>query len=66
MRRIAVSVIDRPSDTEAQVRVEYVYSKRNEIQNVSLRKESARWKIIKVAGAEQIKTLLPFGSAVTD
>jgi hypothetical protein len=63
---VAVSVIDRPSDTEAQVRVEYVYSNRNEIQNVSLRKESSRWKIVKVAGAEQIKTLLPFGSAVTD
>jgi hypothetical protein len=46
--------------------VEYIYGNRNEVQNVYLRKESSRWRIEKVAGAEQIKTLLPFGSAVTD
>jgi len=63
---VAVSVTDRASDTEVQVRVEYVYGNRNEIQSVYLRKESARWRIVKIAGAEQIKTLLPFGSAVTD
>jgi hypothetical protein len=63
---VAVSVTDRPSDSEAQVRVEYVYSNRNEVQSIYLRKESSRWRIVKVAGAEQIKTLLPFGSAVTD
>jgi hypothetical protein len=62
---VAVSVTDRSSDNEAQVRVEYVYSNRNEVQTVYLRKNS-RWRIVKVAGAEQVKTLLPFGSAVTD
>jgi hypothetical protein len=62
---VAVSVTDRPSDTEAQLRVEYVYSNRNEVQNIYLRKD-ARWRIVKVAGSEQVKTLLPFGSAVTD
>jgi len=62
---VAVSVTDRPSDTEAQLRVEYVYGNRNEVQSVYLRKDS-RWRIVKVAGAEQVKTLLPFGSAVTD
>jgi hypothetical protein len=62
---VAVSVTDRPSDTEAQARVEYVYDNRNEVQRVFLRKES-RWRIVKVAGAEQVKTLLPFGTTVTD
>jgi hypothetical protein len=62
---VAVSVTDRPSDVEAQVRVEYVYGNRNEVQSVYLRKDS-RWRIVKVAGAEQVKTLLPFGSAVSD
>jgi hypothetical protein len=62
---VAVSVTDRPSDTEAQVRVEYVYGNRNEVQSVYLRKD-LRWRIVKVAGSEQIKTLEPFGSAVTD
>jgi hypothetical protein len=60
-----VSVTDRPTDTEAQVRVEYVYGNRNEVQSVYLRKD-LRWRIVKVAGSEQIKTLEPFGSAVTD
>jgi hypothetical protein len=63
---VAVSVTDRPSDTEAQLRVEYVYSNRNEVQSVYLRKESSRWKIVKVAGSEQVKTLVPYGSAVTE
>jgi hypothetical protein len=62
---VAVSVTDRPSETEAQLRVEYVYGNRNEVQSVYLRKDS-RWRIVKVAGAEQVKTLLPFGSGVTD
>jgi hypothetical protein len=62
---VAVSVTDHPSDTEAQVRVEYVYGNRNEVQSVYLRKDS-RWRIVKVSGSEQVKTLLPFGSAVTD
>lgn len=63
---VAVSVTDRPSDTEAQLRVEYVYSNRNEVQTVYLRKESSRWRIVKVAASEQIKTLIPYGSAVTE
>lgn len=62
---VAVSVTDRPSDTEAQLRVEYVYGNRNEVQSVYLRKDS-RWRIVKVAAAEQVKTLLPFGSTVKD
>jgi hypothetical protein len=63
---VAVSVTDRPSDTEAQLRVEYVYSNRNEVQNLFLRKESLRWRIVKVAGSEQVKTLIPYGTAVTE
>jgi hypothetical protein len=63
---VAVSVTDRPSDAEAQVRVEYVYRNRNEVQSVYLRKEASRWRIVKVAGAEQVKAPVPYGSAVTD
>jgi hypothetical protein len=63
---VAVSVTDRPSQTEATVRVEYVYSGHNEVQDVYLRKGSSGWKIVKVANAEPAKTLFPFGTAVTD
>ncbi len=62
---VAVSITDRPSDSEAQVRVAYVYGNRNEAQSVYLRKDS-RWRIVKVSGSEQVKILLPFGSTVTD
>jgi len=63
---VAVSVIDRPSVEEARVRVEYVYSDRNEAQNLSLKTEGNHWKIVTVTSAEPIKTLIPFGTVVTD
>ena len=62
---IAVMVTDR-GDDQALVRLEYVYNDRNEVQNVELRKEGSRWKIAKVDGAQQIKTLIPYGTPVTD
>ncbi len=46
--------------------MEYVYKDRNEVQFVYLQKEGANWKIYRVDGAERIKTLVPYGSAVTD
>jgi hypothetical protein len=63
---VAVSVADRSGDAEIKARVEYVYLDRNEVQNLYLRKESSRWKIFKIAGADQLKTMLPFGTAVSD
>jgi hypothetical protein len=63
---VAISVADRPSDSEVQARVEYVYANRNEVQSLYLRKEASRWRIFKIAGSDQIKTLVPFGSAVGD
>jgi hypothetical protein len=50
----------------AKVRVEYVYRDRNEVQFVYLSRSSSGWKISRVDGAERIKTLVPFGTAVTD
>jgi hypothetical protein len=63
---VAVSLADRASESEVTARVEYVYANRNEVQSLSLRKEDSRWRIFKIAGADQIKTLVPFGSTVTD
>jgi hypothetical protein len=62
---IAVMVTDR-GDEQAIVRLEYVYNDRNEVQNVELKKEGIRWKIFKVEGAQPIKTLIPYGTPVTD
>jgi hypothetical protein len=63
---VAVTVTDRPSPEEAQVRVDYVYSDRNEVQKLYLKREGERWRILKVAGSEQTESLFPFGSGVTD
>jgi len=63
---VAVSLTNRPSDAEAQVRVEYIYRGHNEVQGVYLRKEPSGWKIVRVANAEQLTTPFPFGTAVTD
>jgi hypothetical protein len=63
---VAVSVTEQPSDAEARLRVEYVYNNRNEVQTFHLKKDSGRWAIIGISGTDQIKTLIPFGTAVTD
>ena len=63
---VAVSVADRSSESEVQARVEYIYADRNEVQSLYLRKEASRWRIFKIAGSDQIKTLIPFGSNVSD
>ena len=63
---VALSVSDQPSDAEARLRVEYVYANRNEVQTFHLRKSGGRWKIIGISGTDQIKTLIPYGTAVTD
>jgi hypothetical protein len=62
---IAVMVTDR-GDTQAIVRLEYVYKDRNEVQNVELKKEGTSWKISNVEGAQPIRTLIPYGTPVTD
>jgi hypothetical protein len=63
---VAVSVLDRMSDSEVQARVEYVYPNRNEVQSLSLRKESSRWRIFKIEGANQIQTPVPLGAGVNE
>jgi hypothetical protein len=63
---VAVRVIDRPSATEAQVRVEYVYGDRNEVQNLYLKRDGERWRVYQIAGAERQATPFAFGSRVTD
>jgi hypothetical protein len=63
---VALSVADQPSDIEARLRVEYVYANRNEVQTFHLKKSGGRWKIVGISGTDQIKTLIPYGTAVTD
>ena len=63
---MAVTVTDRPNADEARVRVEYVYSDHNEVQNVHLKREGARWKIINMDGAQPVQPLVPYGTKATD
>jgi hypothetical protein len=63
---VALSVADQPSDVEARLRVEYIYANRNEVQTLHLKKSGGRWKIVGISGTDQIKTLIPYGTAVTD
>ncbi len=63
---IALSPPEAIANGEVKLRVEYVYKDRNEVQYVYLRNPGSGWLIEKVDGAERIKTLVPFGSAVTD
>jgi hypothetical protein len=63
---VALSVTDQPSDVEARLRIEYIYSNRNEVQMYHLRKFDSRWKIVGISGTDLTKTLIPWGTAVTD
>ena len=63
---VALSPPQTVSDSQVKVRVEYVYRDRNEVQFIYLRKDGSRWKIYQVDSAEQVKTLVPYGSVVTD
>jgi hypothetical protein len=63
---VALSAPQTLSDSQVKVRVEYVYRDRNEVQFIYMRKEGSRWKIYQVDSAEQVKTLVPYGSVVTD
>src|SRR5208283_1036635 len=49
---MAVTVTDRPNPEEARVRLEYVYSDHNEVQNIHLKREGARWRITTMDGAQ--------------
>ena len=50
------------SDTEVQIRVEYVYEDRNETQLLTLEKAGAGWKIARMENAERVKSLVPYGT----
>lgn len=63
---MAVTIIDRPSGDEARARVEYVYTDHNEVQNVVLRREGTRWKIVRMDSAEPVQPLVPYGTKATD
>lgn len=63
---VALSPPQPAADGAVKVRVEYVYRDRNEVQFVYLTKSGSGWKISKVDGEERVKTLVSFGTAVTD
>ena len=64
IKGVAVSDPQPSSDTEASVRVEYVYQERNEAQTMHLEKSGGAWKIARVESAERVKTLVPYGTPV--
>jgi hypothetical protein len=63
---VALMVTDRPSADQARVRLEYVYTDHNEVQNLDLKKEGTRWRIISMDGAQPLKPPIPYGTKATD
>jgi len=63
---MAVTITDRPNPDEARVRLEYVYRDHDEVQNVRLKREGARWKIVNMDGAQAAQPVVPYGTKVTD
>jgi hypothetical protein len=63
---VALTVTDRPNPDEARVRLEYVYRDHNEVQNLRLKREGAKWKIVSLNAAQPVKALVPYGTKATD
>jgi hypothetical protein len=66
IKGVAVSDLQPATATDAQIRLEYIYQDRNEVQTVFLQKLDGRWKITRVDSAERIKTLVPYGTPVAE
>jgi hypothetical protein len=49
---------------EAEVRVEYVYADRNEVQEIYLQRTGGDWKIARVSGIRRVETPVPYGTPV--
>lgn len=64
VKGIAVSEPQKISDTQAAVRVEYVYQDRNEAQMMYLERGPDGWKISGTDSDHRIKTLIPYGTPV--
>ena len=64
IKGVVVSEPQKMIDSEATVRVEYVYQDRNEAQTMYLERVLKGWKITRVDGDERVKTLIPYGTPV--
>jgi hypothetical protein len=63
---IAVSDLEQANEQTASLKVEFVFRGRNETQIHSFKFVAGGWKITEVDGAEQIKTLVPYGTDVSE
>ena len=54
----------KESGDQAEVRVEYVYADRNEVQEIYLERLSGEWKIARVSEIRRIETPVPYGTPV--
>lgn len=63
---ITVSELEQADEQTATLKVEFVFRGKNEVQKHSFKFLAGAWKITKVDGAEQIKTLIPYGTDATD
>lgn len=64
IKGVALSDPEKSYDTEAKVRVEYIYEDRNEVQTMYLEKRANAWKIARTDAGERIPTLIPYGTPV--
>lgn len=64
IKGVAITEPEPLSASQVKVRVEYVYQDRNEAQTMYLEKADGAWRISRVDGAERVKTLVPYGTAV--
>ena len=63
IKGIAMNAPNEAGD-EAEVRVEYVYADRNEVQEIYLQRLDGDWKIARVSEIRRVETPVPYGTPV--
>lgn len=64
LKGVAIEEPESLSERDSKARVEYVFANRNEVQIVYLEKTGDRWKIARVENAQQVETVVPYGTPV--
>jgi hypothetical protein len=62
VKGIVVSDPQPVTDQQVQVKVEYVYEKRNETQTLYLEKAARGWKIVRTDAEERVQAPVPYGT----
>jgi hypothetical protein len=64
LKSFATHPVVPPRDGEAVVTLERIYSRRHDLQRVTLRREGGAWKIVELVPVDRLAPPIPYGTPV--